>query len=662
MDFFGQQDVARRKTGQLIVLFALAVAAIVVAIYALVRLTFADAYQWVPPGAGFFDPWLAARTAFLTLAVILVGSVYKTLALHRGGRALASLLGGRELSPGATDPAERKLLNVVEEMSLAAGVPVPAVFVLDKENTINAFAAGFSPSEAVIAVTRGTLDKLDRDELQGVIGHEFSHIVNGDMRLNLRLVGVVHGILVIALIGKILLRHSGGSRKAALFMVVLGLVLLVIGSLGVLLGRLIKAALSRQREFLADASAVQFTRNPQGLAGALGKIAAGGGSKIKAAHAEEASHFFFADGLGTRSFFSLLSSHPPLAARLARLDPSSELVRSLQSQPRQGVVGKTLDEMIALPLEGEVVVGQLAPPDAAAAQAKAQASRLATLPAAGARPGQAAAAVVAAVGQLEQRHVDYARELMARLPAGLVAAVREPLAAQAVVIALLLDRDPEVRRRQSASLEGAPQGLLFEIPRLAPLVHACPPEARLPLLDLALPALGRLSPPQYADFAGLVEKLVQADANLSLFELALQRALFRNLGRRFDPVAASRPPQVYALGKLEKEISLLFSALARASDADAEKAFDTGAAQLRGFGQLSLALLPAAICDLPAVDKALRKLDELTPKMKKPLLAACAAVVAADRQVAMEEAELLRAIADTLGCPVPPLLAGQKAA
>lgn len=660
MDFFGQQDVARRKTGRLIGLFALAVAAIVLAIYALVRLTFADAYQWVPPGTGFFDPWLAARTAFVTLAVILVGSVYKTLSLHRGGRAIAGLLGARELSPNSADAAERRLLNVVEEMSLAAGVPVPAVFVLDGESAINAFAAGFSTSEAVIAVTRGALDQLDRDELQGVIGHEFSHIVNGDMRLNLRLVGVVHGILVIALIGKILLRHASGSRKAGLFMVVVGLVLLAVGGLGVLLARLIKAALSRQREFLADASAVQFTRNPQGLAGALGKIVTGG-SKIKAAHAEEASHFFFADGLATSSFFSLLSSHPPLAARVARLDPSSELARSLASGPQPNIMIKTLDEMAALPLEGNVLVQQLSPADAAAAKIKAEAAR-ATLPASGARPGLAAAAVVAAVGQLEQRHVDYARELMARLPPELVAAVREPLAAQAVVLALLLDRDPEVRRRQSASLEGAPQGLLFEIPRLSPLVLTSPPEARLPLLDLAMPALGRLSPAQYAEFAGLVEKLVQADSCLALFELALQRALFRNLARRFDPAAAGRVPQIYALGKLEKEISLLLSALARAGDADTERAFETGAAQLRGFGPLSLALLPAAVCDLPAVDKALRRLDELTPKMKKPLLAACAAVVAADRQVAMAEAELLRAIADTLGCPVPPLLAGQKAA
>lgn len=644
MDFFGHQDAARKKTGQLVFFFALAVLATVIAVYALVRVTAADAWKWVPRETGFFEPMLFGRVAFVVLGIILVGSVYKTLALHQGGRALASLLGGRELQPNSGDAAERKLLNVVEEMALAAGVPVPTVFLLEKEEQINAFAAGFSPAEAVIGVTRGALEKLSRDELQGVIAHEFSHIVNGDMRLNLRLVGLMHGILVIALIGQMIVRGGLNSRKGGLPFAAFGLALLVIGYLGVFFARLIKSALSRQREFLADASAVQFTRNPAGLAGALAKIA-GGGSKIGSAHAEEASHFFFANGLGG----GFLASHPPLPERLARLDPSSELARRYAATSKPGLVGAALDEIARLPLEDEVVVKALAAPAAAMPR--------------NAGPGQAAVVLQAAVGQLEQRHVEYARQLIAGLPAELVAAVREPLAAQAVVLGLLLDRDPAVRGRQSAALAGAPQALLFEIPRLQPLVLASPPEARLPLLDLALPALGRLSPAQYAQFAGLVEKLVAADDRIALFELALQRALLRNLGRRFDP-ASAKPSQYFALGKLEKEVSVLLSALAHATGdpSHAEVAFASGAAMLRPLGKLDLALLPPAMCELEALDKALRKLDELTPRIKKPLLGSCAAVVAADRQVGIAEAELLRVVADTLGCPVPPLLAGQKAA
>lgn len=650
MDFFGHQDAARKKTGQLILFLGAAVLVTVAAVYTLLRLTLADAWHWVPRETGFFEPLLAVRVAFVVLSVILVGSVYKTLSLNQGGRAIASLLGGRELQPNSGEAGERRLLNVVEEMALAAGVPVPTVFLLDEEKQINAFAAGFSPAEAVIGVTRGAVEQLSRDELQGVIAHEFSHIVNGDMKLNLRVVGLVHGILVIALIGQALLRGGANTRKGGMVFAMFGLALIVIGYLGVFFARLIKAALSRQREFLADASAVQFTRNPGGLAGALAKIAAGG-SKIGSKHAEEASHFFFASGLAS----GFLSTHPPLEERLARLDPSGELARRLAAAPKPGLASRVADEIARLPLEDEVVLRPLQP----GAEPARRAPEL--TPATG--PGQAALALPAAVGQLEQRHVEYARELLGRLPAELQGAVREPLAAQAVVLGLLLDRDPAVRERQSAALSGAPPGLLFEIPRLQPLVLASPPEARLPLLDLALPALSRLSPAQYTQLAALVEKLVEADQQVALFELALQRALLRHLGRRFDP-ASARPPQYFAFGKLEKEISVLLAALAHATEAagHAEVAFAAGAAVLRPLGKLDLALLPPGHCDLRACDGALKKLDLLAPRLKKPLLGACAAVVAADRQVTVAEAELLRVIADTLGCPVPPLLAGQRAA
>lgn len=658
MDFFGHQDAARRKSRQLIWLFAGAVVIIVFAVYTIIRLWLADAGQWLPPGTGFFEPVLAGRVAFVTLAIIFVGSIYKTLSLHQGGRAIASLLGGQELQPNSAQGDERRLLNVVEEMALASGVPVPSVFLLEDES-INAFAAGFSPAEAVIGVTRGAVQKLNRDELQGVIAHEFSHILNGDMRLNLRLVGVVHGILVIALIGRGLLRVGGESRKNGLPFLALGLALLIIGSLGVFFGRMIKAALSRQREFLADASAVQFTRNPHGLAGALAKVGEVG-SRIGSTHAEEASHFFFADGL-KGSFLSMLATHPPVAERVQRLDPSGEVFEAIRRRPPATTASSQSEKPPGAAPNVFSSLPMAVATAAAAAGAGSPAASPGLAPGLAATPGLAASAVVDTVGQLEQKHVDYARELMARLPPELVAAVREPLSAQAVVLGLLFDRDPAVRQVQSGHLTAVPPELLHEIPRLLALVQQSPPETRLPLLDLAMPALGRLSPAQYRAFAALVENLVAADSRLSLFELALQRALLKNLGRRIDPTAA-RPAQIYGFGKLEKEVSILLSALAHAGDTAPQTAFDHGSSLLRGFGKLDLALLPRDVCDLAAVDRSLRRLDELVPKLKKPLLGACAATVAADRAVAVEEAELLRVIADTLGCPVPPLLAGQKTA
>ena len=260
-----------------------------------------------------------------TLAVILLGSLYKISELSSGGEGVALMLGGRAVDPQTTDLAERRLLNVVEEMALASGIPVPPVYIMDQERGINAFAAGHRPGDAVVAVSAGCLRFLTREELQGVMGHEFSHILNGDMRLNLRLVGVVYGILVLAIVGYYLMRSAayGGDRRdsPAAYAFIIGLVLVVFGYLGVFLGNLIKAAVNRQREFLADASAVQFTRYPGGIAGALKKI--GGladGSRIREAHAHEVSHMFFGDAFAG-SFFNLLATHPPLAARIRALEP-----------------------------------------------------------------------------------------------------------------------------------------------------------------------------------------------------------------------------------------------------------------------------------------------------------------------------------------------------
>src|SRR4051812_14934448 len=256
-------------------------------------------------------------TAVATLGVIGTGSFFKTLSLARGGRAVAELLDGRLVNSNSTDAHERKLLNVVEEMAIASGVPVPQVYVMDGEQGINAFAAGHSASDAAISVTRGAMTMLTRDELQGVIAHEFSHLLNGDMKLNLRLMGLIFGILCLTVIGRVLIRTSGKKNPLPL----LGLALIIIGWVGVLFGRLIQAAVSREREFLADASAVQFTRNPSGLAEALKKI--GGlaeGSQLQTNRAEEASHFFFANGLKSR-FFGF-ATHPPLIERIKALDPS----------------------------------------------------------------------------------------------------------------------------------------------------------------------------------------------------------------------------------------------------------------------------------------------------------------------------------------------------
>ena len=322
MDFFANQDKARKHTKVLVVYFVIAVACIIASVYLASLVIFYGAQSQQQngdsiPALVLWKPKLFLYAMLGTLGVVIVGSLYKTAELAKGGSAVAESLGGRLLAPNSTNPDERKLRNVIEEMAIASGVPVPKIYVLDEDEGINAFAAGHAPGDAAIGVTRGCMTLLNRDELQGVIGHEFSHLLNGDMRLNLRVMGVIFGILCLAVIGRILLYSRSRRDKNPLML--LGLALIIIGAIGTFFGRLIQAAISRQREFLADASSVQFTRNPAGLSGALQKIG-DVGSRVESPHAGEASHMFFENAMG-KAFLGVMATHPPLEERIRAIDP-----------------------------------------------------------------------------------------------------------------------------------------------------------------------------------------------------------------------------------------------------------------------------------------------------------------------------------------------------
>jgi Zn-dependent protease with chaperone function len=308
----------------LVIYFIISIVCIIAAVYiASVMIVYkTNAYQAngsLPSELVWWDPTIFIYAVLGTLGVVIIGSVYKIAALAKGGSAVAESLGGRLIHASTADPSEQQLRNVIEEMAIASNMPAPRIYVLDNEPGINAFAAGHTPEDAAIGVTRGCMTMLNRDELQGVIGHEFSHIANGDMRLDMRIMGVLFGIVCLSVIGQVLIYSRGGRGRNP--MMLLGLALIVIGAIGVFFGRLIQAALSRQREFLADASSVQFTRNPAGLSAALQKIG-GIGSRVKSAHAGEASHMFFGNGMGTSFFGATMSTHPPLAERIRAIDPS----------------------------------------------------------------------------------------------------------------------------------------------------------------------------------------------------------------------------------------------------------------------------------------------------------------------------------------------------
>src|SRR4051812_5846134 len=643
-DFFQRQSDARRNTKWLVVMFTLAVIGIVgTTMFATALATGAmqerQSYRGDRYGRKSF-PWEPTiMSGVAALGLIAGGSLFKIAQLSGGGTVVAERLGGRRVYPNSTDLTERRLLNVVEEMALASGVPVPAVFLLSDEMGINAFAAGHTPSDCVIGVTRGCAQQLTRDQLQGVVAHEFSHILNGDMRLDLRLMGVLYGILLMGLTGRELLRWGayGGGRSSdsrrdngGLYLLAVGLTFMIVVFLGMLFGNLIKAAVSRQREFLADASAVQFTRNPEGIAGALKRIgAAVFGSKLIGPRAAEASHMYFAEGVA-----SLFATHPPLDQRIRRVEPEWD-GKFPPALPADAIVGLDADGA-----EGFIDAPSAAQPD------------VYTTPV----PVRAVQTAAEHVANPTEVHRTYVQELLANIPRPLIDASHEPYGARALIFALLLDSNADVRTAQLHALEQAAEPNVFELTlQLTKFANQLDVRAQLPLVDMAIPALRALTRSQYDEFAKCFLQLVQADNRISLFEWTLHHILLRHIRPQFETV---RPPQIayYGLQQLGRQCSVLLSAFAHASQSDDQAAFEAGARQIP---EVKLELLPEEDCRLGPLDDALAELAKVAPKQRARLVSAAAACISADNAVNVYECELLRAVCDMIDCPMPPLVAGQ---
>jgi len=643
MDFFEHQDKARRNTKVLVIYFVIAVACIIASVYVASLLTFYGIHAKRPPGVPppeleLWDPKVFLYVVLGTLGVVTIGSLYKTAALARGGSAVAESLGGRLVNPNTTHPEERRLRNVIEEMAIAAGVPVPKIYVLDDEAGINAFAAGHAPGDAAIGVTRGCMTLLTRDELQGVIGHEFSHILNGDMRLNLRIMGVVFGILCLAVVGRVLIYSRSGRDRNPLM--ILGLALIVIGAIGVFFGRLIQSALSRQREFLADASSVQFTRNPAGLSGALQKIG-GAGSKLESAHAGEASHMFFGNGLG-KPLLQVMATHPTLDARIRAIDPGwdgkfkTTNVESVAAESTRDAATPASSRPPLLPIPGNHV---------------AQAGGVGFT-----RNAVLMGAVLPKMGKPTPSLLRYAAALRDSFPEKVQSAAREPLNATALIYAMLLSADDTLRAQQLREIAKltAP-GMRDKAAALWPEVTPITARSRLPLVNLALPALRHLRPDEFDQFNQTLQWLIESDGQIQIFEFVLQKMIRRHLTSQSGQ---TRPPSVQydTLKPLAPDCSVVLSALANVSnnnDGEIQKAFWAGA-NLLGPEVNGLQLLPHEESGLEQLDGALDRFALAGPQIKRIVLEACVQVVGADGVLQEREAELLRAIADTLDCPIPP--------
>lgn len=635
MDFFAAQETARKKSGLLVFLFGLAVLAIIAVVYAAVHAGFRG-------GRLAIDLPLLAGVGVTVLLVIGFGSLVRTASLRRGGPAVAELLGARRVAPDTIDFEERKLLNVVEEMAIASGTPVPAVFVLDGESAINAFAAGYTLEDAAVAVTRGALEQLTRDELQGVIAHEFSHILNGDMRLNIRLIGILYGILLLAVIGRGLLRyggHRGGGRDrdSGLPVLLVALALLIVGYIGVFFGRMIKSSVSRQREYLADSAAVQFTRNPDGLAGALKKIAAGeSGSRINNHHAEELSHLFFANGL--RSGFSrFLATHPPIDDRIRRLDPSWRGARRARSEGGKGA------EFAG-----------------AAGLAAGGHGRSGVGTDRGARPGSpthASRSILEVVGAPTARHLEFAGALLGRIPSEAREAAHDPRGARALLFAMLAPTgtggspDPRVL---DVAREYEGEAFANQVAALVPYVHE-DGAPRVALFELLIPTISGLPQAEGERLMAALERATLVDGEITLVERSLLLIVSRALR---GPDALDRSARgASSARELRDELRSLLSAMAHAESGGragiAEAAFQAGVSVFeRSPGDLRLAL-PAELTG-DAIDRALDRCRHARPALRRRVLAACTATATHDGHVGEKEIELLLAVSTALGCPIPP--------
>ena len=630
MDFFEAQQRARRLTFWLVLVFVIAVIGMIGAAVGVVVLAMAlleGGQAGADPLARVFDPVLLGSVTLGVLTVVGFGSSVRHLQLRAGGSAVAEALGGRVINADTRDPDERRLLNVVEEMAIASGLPVPAVYLLD-EPGINAFAAGHTPEDAAIGLTRGAAHSLSRDELQGVIAHEFSHVLHGDMRLNMRLISLLYGILVIGLVGRMLLRGTATRRMARgsrqnngqAVMLGAGLALILVGFVGTLCGNLIKAAVSRQREFLADASAVQYTRNPAGLADALKRVAAHAhGSTLRATRAEEFSHFYFSRGLpGLRG---LTATHPPLATRIRRLEPQWD-----------GSLPKPQDERRHAAADGP---GE--------AQVEAQPARVAGL--AGGGHAVTAAVLTERIGEPREKDLHQASQVLAEIDPALREAAHDPYAARAVVYGILMGVEPASRARQrEALIAAALPEVLAELERLEAPLTRLPPGQRLVLIELCLPVLRQLSVAQYARFDECLARLMATEAEPGALQWALHRLVIAGSTRRLSRRRGQRH-----LHQVEPAVSRLLSSLAVAGNPDQAQAAFRQAQAVLGLA-LSFMAEPATPEEL---DRALDHCGQLSMEDRALLLVAMVRCVEHDGKILPTEAELLQAVAWSLDCPLP---------
>jgi len=635
MDFFAQQARVRGSSRRLVVLFVLAVVAIVTAIDTVVWFTLG--HHAAPGESAPSNLPLLFASSLAVLAGIGFSSLFRIMSLSGGGKAVAESVGGVPVPVDTRDPQLRQLRNVIEEVAIASGVPVPDIYLMAEEPGINAFAAGYSPSDAAVCVTQGCLDNLSRDELQGVVAHEFSHVLNGDMRLNIRLMGLLFGILVLSVVGRQVIWYGGGRSNrrdgggGQVWMI--GLALIVVGYIGYFFGRLIQAAVARSRESLADVSAVQFTRQTDGIAGALKKIAIlSEGSELQAARKHEVAHMLFGE---SEKFNALFATHPPLLQRIRALEPGfreEELARLVESMQHAAE----------------------APPAATATPKSGGPSGMPGMAVPPVLPAVLAGAATAAGGPAVAAGFQRAAAVHQSMPAALSEAVQQPESALAVMLALALSLQAELQPAQRRIVADAfGDDVQQAVQTMVGELDALPPIARLPLVAIAFPALKQLPDGRQLTLLDTLDALVKVDGRVDLNEYCLARLLRLQLQEARQP----RHTPIDGLKKLPAcrdsviLVCTIVSAAGCSDEASARRAWLM--AMQNAFPGEAIEWSPPPAAWQAPFERALDDLDGLMPMAKELVIQSLARAIQADGMVSVEEAELLRVICASLHCPVP---------
>lgn len=636
MDFFEHQDRARKKTKLLVFYFILAVIFIVIALNlaAFFALKLSSGEQTnLQINQWFEQSWFYYIT-ISTLVMIVLGSLFRWMQLRDGGRSVAQMVNGREVLPDTNDNLERRFINVVEEMSIASGMPVPTLYIMDDEQAINAFVAGYETSNTVMVITRGALELLNRQELQGVVAHEFSHIFNADMRINIKLISTLAGILLLGQAGSFIIRSLRYSRVRSsnnkegggivIVILLVGMAIFIVGSIGLFFGRLIKAAISRQREYLADASAVQYARDNEGLAGAFLKINEQSSLLINK-HAEDTSHMCISEPIKLK--LSGLATHPPMESRLDAIMPNwqsfSRNYAQKQTHKRQR-------------------------------RAQKEQARQERLAESSSRAG-AFGGLIDTVGKPSAMHVQAASALILALPEVLKQAAHGHHAethAMHLVFALLLSDEGQVAESSLSLIEktyGEKSGQ--QVLKLAQHISRDKRKQRLAILDITLPSIRRLSENERKQFLTLLKSIIHQDQYVSQFEYVLYSLVKKNL----TPSAKKTHKIIQEFDLVLPELQLMLSAMVHASEQQQEIKQATFKTLWVGFSQHEKQLLVNQF-EADKFHQALALLTSLAPMLKKQLLGTLEQAVKEDSVSQPAEVELLRAIAECLDCPIPPLL------